>query len=343
MSVSLAMIAGNEAQNLRELLPTISHLFDQIVVLANGDDETAVAAAELGAEVHRYEWCDNFADARNTAFMYATGDWIMWLDADDRISSDDIQGLERLFAVLPRIQKTAIMMGYRIWEHQPEQFKSTLQRCRMIHKSHPHRWYGIIHEGILNDESQRFYTDIFINHPPDNRRNLQRNLKIHKKAWEDGGRDPRQVFYYGQDLLMSGDCEGALEVLKHANLNTYPGVEKYWIPLYIGEAYKGMGLRFQAFQQFLMAISVCPERAEAYVECGRLFLEEGQKRKALPFFSAAMFLDKPPDLSNIREIDYSGIAIHLAQHCRTSRDIDVLGSISAPDFVAQTVAARDWR
>src|SRR5437762_837089 len=53
-----------------------------------------------GARVHDFPWVDNFAAARNEALRHATGDWIFWLDADDRLDDANRAKLRELFAGL---------------------------------------------------------------------------------------------------------------------------------------------------------------------------------------------------------------------------------------------------
>jgi glycosyltransferase involved in cell wall biosynthesis len=100
-SVSLTMIARNEASNIRNALASVAGLFDEIVIVDNGStDRTREIAAELGAKVPEFPWTDDFSAARNAALDWATGDYAFWLDADDVIDPPERETPLRLLESL---------------------------------------------------------------------------------------------------------------------------------------------------------------------------------------------------------------------------------------------------
>jgi len=84
MDLTLCMIVKNEEATLPRTLASVKGVVDEMVVLDTGSgDRTREIAQEFGARVYRFEWCDDFAAARNECLKYATGDWILVLDADE--------------------------------------------------------------------------------------------------------------------------------------------------------------------------------------------------------------------------------------------------------------------
>ena len=80
----------------------MSNLVDEIVILDTGStDHTRELATQFGARVFDYSWRDDFAAARNACRGHATGKWIFWLDADDRLDDLNGQRLAGLFHRLP--------------------------------------------------------------------------------------------------------------------------------------------------------------------------------------------------------------------------------------------------
>jgi glycosyltransferase involved in cell wall biosynthesis len=57
-------------------------------------------AASLGARVFDFAWVDSFAAARNESVRHATGDWILWLDGDERSDDENRAKLKALLAGL---------------------------------------------------------------------------------------------------------------------------------------------------------------------------------------------------------------------------------------------------
>src|SRR6185295_13878108 len=87
--------------NLSECLKSVVDLVDEIIVVDTGStDRTKDIAREHGAKVFEFPWVDNFAAARNESLRYATGQWVFWLDADDRLDEDNRSKLKKLFCSL---------------------------------------------------------------------------------------------------------------------------------------------------------------------------------------------------------------------------------------------------
>lgn len=84
--LSLSMIVKNEKDNLPRCLTSVQPYVNEIIVVDTGsNDGTPEIAAEFGAKVSYFEWCNNFAAARNYAISQASGDWILMPDADEEI------------------------------------------------------------------------------------------------------------------------------------------------------------------------------------------------------------------------------------------------------------------
>jgi glycosyltransferase involved in cell wall biosynthesis len=96
VQLSLCMIVKNEAHQLRRCLDSVQELVDQVVVLDTGStDETVAIAQEYRAQVERFEWNDDFSAARNASLQYATGDWVLVLDADEELVTAQIPAIRQ--------------------------------------------------------------------------------------------------------------------------------------------------------------------------------------------------------------------------------------------------------
>jgi glycosyltransferase involved in cell wall biosynthesis len=84
--LSLCMIVKNEDQNLGRCLQSAQAWVDEMIVVDTGsNDETVAIAESFGAKVSHFQWCDDFAAARNYSLTLATGAWILVLDADEEL------------------------------------------------------------------------------------------------------------------------------------------------------------------------------------------------------------------------------------------------------------------
>jgi glycosyltransferase involved in cell wall biosynthesis len=88
--ISLCMIVRDEAQRLPRCLASAKPYVDEMVVVDTGSqDETVAIAEQYGATVSGFQWCDDFAAARNYSLSLATGQWILLLDADEELVVED--------------------------------------------------------------------------------------------------------------------------------------------------------------------------------------------------------------------------------------------------------------
>ncbi len=87
--LSLCMIVRNEAENLAACLDSVVGFVHELVILDTGStDRTVEIALEYGAKVSKFVWCDDFSLARNVALERVTGDWVLVLDADERLTDE---------------------------------------------------------------------------------------------------------------------------------------------------------------------------------------------------------------------------------------------------------------
>jgi glycosyltransferase involved in cell wall biosynthesis len=82
--VTAALIVKDEEDKLGRCLASIAPWCDDVVVVDTGStDDTVAIARAAGATVLHHPWQGDFAAARNHALDNATGDWILYIDADE--------------------------------------------------------------------------------------------------------------------------------------------------------------------------------------------------------------------------------------------------------------------
>ena len=89
MKLSVVLATYNEEKNIGECLQTIKNLADEIVVVdGTSTDRTVEIAKKFGAKVTIIKNEANFHINKQKAIDQAQGDWILQLDADERITSE---------------------------------------------------------------------------------------------------------------------------------------------------------------------------------------------------------------------------------------------------------------
>jgi len=77
-------------------LRSVRDIVDEIIVVDTGStDDTPARARRAGAKLVEVSWRDDFAWARNVSISHATGDWVLVLDADERVVVRDAKTLRR--------------------------------------------------------------------------------------------------------------------------------------------------------------------------------------------------------------------------------------------------------
>ena len=85
--ISALIITKNEEDMIADCIRSVSFCDEIIVVDTASTDRTREIAAKLGATVYEFI-ADDFAKRRNFAKQKATGDWLFYIDADERVSKE---------------------------------------------------------------------------------------------------------------------------------------------------------------------------------------------------------------------------------------------------------------
>lgn len=143
-TISACLIVRNEERFLEACLASIADQADEIVIVDTGShDRSMEIARQHGARVLEQAWTDDFAAARNTGLDAATGEWILYIDADERLSLPPGQHLAdglaepTAFAALVRFIPTLNSTQYREY--------------RLFRNDRRLRFRGAMHETIMPD------------------------------------------------------------------------------------------------------------------------------------------------------------------------------------------------
>lgn len=86
-TLSAIVIAFNEAANIGDCLDSVAFCDERIVVDGSSTDATAEIARGKGARVETHPW-NGFGEQKNFALSLATGDWVLSIDADERVTPE---------------------------------------------------------------------------------------------------------------------------------------------------------------------------------------------------------------------------------------------------------------
>jgi glycosyltransferase involved in cell wall biosynthesis len=101
VKLSLCTIAYDEEDFLEGMLRSVEGLVDEVVlgIDSRSEDRTADIARRFSAQWFRFAWCDDFSYARNLTLDVAQGDWILHLDADERLTPSGAAAVREILDV----------------------------------------------------------------------------------------------------------------------------------------------------------------------------------------------------------------------------------------------------
>ena len=95
-SISVVIITRNEERNIADCIKSAKLVSNDIIVVdACSNDSTVTVANASGAKVFSTVW-ESYGASRNLGAAKAKNDWILALDADERISNDLAQAIHQL-------------------------------------------------------------------------------------------------------------------------------------------------------------------------------------------------------------------------------------------------------
>ncbi len=134
----------NDESRIADCIDSVS-FSDEIVVIDGGStDRTVEIANHIGAKAF-LDKNTSFAQKRNTGREKANGEWLLYVDSDERISlelKDAIMGVlrrkENAF-VAYKLKRKNFYLGNNEWPYQEEIFRLFRKDCHL-------RWSGVLHE-----------------------------------------------------------------------------------------------------------------------------------------------------------------------------------------------------
>lgn len=212
VTVAAAMIVRDEERFLQGCLESLRDRVDEIVVVDTGSVDATTAVAERGgARLLHHKWTQDFARARNVALDAVTCDWVLYIDADERLR---IPAGGRLGAQIDP-DAIAAFVSFR-----PKTAYTRYREIRLFRSDPRLRFEGRIHETI-----QRSIEDI----------GAQDGLGL--------AQTPVEIDHLGYDGDQSHKHARNLPFLEDA-VRSHPGRVYYWY--HLAETLAALGRKVEA-------------------------------------------------------------------------------------------------
>lgn len=232
-TLTLAVIAKNEAAGLERAILSCRSMVDQIIISVDSKstDDTLNIAKKYADKVIIHEWENNFAELRNMLQLHATSDWVLWLDGHEYVSqcenlqqalNSDADGL---------YTKIELEGGFEFYF--PRLIKRNVQWAFAVHNS-PQAKHAIQYPSFLITHDRRSVQ------PEEYReeRSEQRNEMIQGMLGNlarTNKKDSRAHFYLGNLYLDNKEFKKAIyhyrKNLKYGTDKKYQWIVTYYLAL----------------------------------------------------------------------------------------------------------------
>lgn len=210
--LSVVMIVKNEEAMLAECLESVRDADEIIIVDTGSTDSTKEIAARFTDKIYDFKWCDDFSKARNYAVLRASGQWLLSIDADEKLEDG---GIEKIRGAISATTKPAIAL--RMATASNSYFVP-----RLFRNIPSVRWEGRIHEMINTRDYNRHNISITYRSSPAHALDPQRNMRILEKAHQDEPNNTRVMFYLAREYAYYKDWVKAEEMFeKYLSLATW--------------------------------------------------------------------------------------------------------------------------
>lgn len=141
----------NEEKNIKKCIDSFKDIVHEIIVVDTGStDKTVEIAKKCGAKVYYYEWNNDFASARNVALDHASGDWIIYMDADEYFYNNTSKNIPNLLSQIRKDVDSLLCELINI-DNSDKKEKSTAHVIRIFRNNPQIRFNYKIHEMVMNN------------------------------------------------------------------------------------------------------------------------------------------------------------------------------------------------
>jgi glycosyltransferase involved in cell wall biosynthesis len=296
-TISLVSIVKNEAQALRPMLDSVRPLVDEWIIVDTGStDETPGIINEFSGAVRTLPF-EDFVTTKNKALAMATGDYVLFMDADERLLS----GVEQL---RQHIEAGADCVLGRIVEGDPDRPSQVYYRARLWKNHGQFQFEGpgvheyiALHGRVVYDGSIRVFHDHRQRTPESYRERFTQYKAILENRLSVAPGDTRAMFYLARALRDLNLPWQAIERYEQYLGMGSGFIDECWQAAY-DMAHCWLALKEHRSAQLAIerAQAIDPRRAEAWTLAGLLLFNAQDFAGAAEQFKHALSLPVPEDV-----------------------------------------------
>ncbi len=212
VKLTIAMIVKNEEKKLDRCLSSLKPLMDavpsELIITDTGStDHTVEIAKKYTDRILRFQWCDDFAAARNTGLSAARGEWLLVLDADEWL--EDAAPVINFFRSGECDRCNSAVMTVRNYSNAENTEYDDSYSSRLMKTFPGMRYSHIVHESIPTMMPLKM-VDAVLNHDgyayrseEDREQHEERNLKLMEQELQKDPSNIKTLLQYGCYFVQS--------------------------------------------------------------------------------------------------------------------------------------------
>lgn len=203
---------------LKSLMPIRERIPSELIVVDTGcDDELREVISKYADQIIPFKWIDDFSAARNTGLDAGKGEWFMFIDDDEWLTSTD--DIINFF-------ESGIYKDYKSAAYQVKSYlnkERTISNAdwtlRLFYIGDGNRFWGMIHEYPKKQGGERYYLKDIADHtgyyyetPEQKIAHTYRNIKPLEKMIEIDPTNMRWYYQLAQEYRVISNFSGMKDI-----------------------------------------------------------------------------------------------------------------------------------
>ncbi|EOO23301.1 hypothetical protein IIU_07056 [Bacillus cereus VD133] len=318
------MIVKNEELCIEKCLQSVKNIVDEIIIVDTGStDKTVDICNKYNAKVYKYSWNGSFSDARNYGLKFATGDWILWLDADEELETIHKEIFDKLLNECINERLLSIHLINYIGDTVDIDKTFHIAHTRFFRNHQGFKFIYNIHETlnvhqILNSENLKNikvlpikvyhygYMDSFV----ENKNKVERNLQILEQELLNENHTPWIEYHIASEYYRKKEY---IKSFEYTNLSIERFVKNNQLPPSLVYKLKYSNLICAnsidgAWPGIELAISLYPDYVDLYFLKGIILFRKKEYNNALQVFEICIDMKE----NNLQHLSLKGMGSFMA-------------------------------
>jgi glycosyltransferase involved in cell wall biosynthesis len=331
------MIVKDEEEWIGRCLNSVKNIVDEMIIVDTGSsDRTIEICNSYGARVYEFTWNESFSEARNYGLERATGDWILWLDADEEVDETSACRLRDILYFHDEIILSIHLVNFYGDQAHPDR-TFNIAHPRLFRNNMGFRFNNRIHETlnihrVMTPEQASKIKNIpikifhygYMEPLAIGKKKLERNIKMLEKELEEGNYSPWIYYYIASEYYRARQYKKAFELVNQSIISFLtlsikpPSLLyklKYSILLTLG-SFEG------AWPGIEKAIALYPDYVDLRFYKGVILYAKKMYVKALEEFDTCLEMGE----DNLQHLILKGVGSFQAWHYK-GRCYEALGQI----------------